>query len=275
MMILAKKPRKRPDLGRMMCERCGADIERASSVQKYCRPCSDIRDRERKNIYALDKGRAKLSAEHAAWKERGAEISKSERLPLFKSLPSKPNLIWYHRIAVPFSWSGSKNHIFSNTASGHTFMRDEARYYRHAITERLRSNFNEQDLRINKLWIDIFVQKPSNRGDATNFLDLVCDAIKDAIPLDDRWYSVQSIDWQIVKHNPMIYVGIGQEDVPNVQACSTCGRLLEFHHFQRNRTAVNGVGRVCRECQSVTRANKRAKQLSELGEDNGQQGVFG
>lgn len=250
------KERAKGRYGTLICADCGNTDDKRGPKQTYCRPCSDIRDRKRKNVYAVEKGRAKFNAEHAAWKAKGVEISASEKLPLFKSLPRQPDLVWYHRIAIPFSWSGSKNHIFSTTRSGHTFMRDEARYYRHEISERIRRAFDVSNLRINKLWLDIYVQKPNHRGDAANFLDIICDAVKDAVPLDDRWYSVSSIDWQIVKKDPMIYVGIGQEDVPNVQACSCCGRLLEFDRFQKNRTAVNGVGRVCRECQAVTRSGK-------------------
>jgi hypothetical protein len=167
---------------------------------------------------------------------------------------------------VPFSWSGSKNHIFSKTARGHVFMRSESRAFRYEITQRIRRSVANQRVWQNKLWVDIFVQKPTHRGDAANFLDLVCDAVKDAIPLDDRWYSIRHIDWQISKSDPRIYIGIGQEDCVDVQACSTCGRLLSFENFGKNRSMASGVGRVCNDCRlAKRRERKEAKTLGVFG----------
>jgi len=240
----------------VLCERCGEEVTRTSALQIYCRPCSEIRDQERKRKHHLEKGRAKLETEHALWKDRGYENSKSTRLSLFKSLPKKPNLVWYKRVAIPFSWSGSKNHIFANTARGHVYMREEASFYRAALTEALARNLDMSEIKKNKLWIDIFVQKPNHRGDAANFVDMVCDAIKDATLLDDRWYSIQGVDWQITKHNPMLYVGIGQEFVPDVQVCSTCGSLHEYDMFHKNKNSPNGVGRVCRDCRAPGKQGK-------------------
>ncbi len=260
--------------GTMACTQCGEETPRRHPLQRYCPKCSEERNKVRQKNYSLRRGQADfergLGEQRAKWQTRGIELSKTERLSLLRSLPEPPNLHWYNRIAVPFTWSGSKNHIFSSTGRGHTFMRDESRYYRALITEKILASVKDPSIiKQNKLWIDIFVQKPTHRGDAANFLDLVCDAIKDAIPLDDRWYSVRSIDWQITKHEPMIYIGLGQEEVDDVQACSCCGRLLTFENFQKNRHAKAGVGRVCKDCMRVDRTRRKKADPAALNE-----GVF-
>jgi len=117
----------------------------------------------------------------------------------------------------------------------------------------------------NKVWVDIFAEKPDQRsGDAINLLDRVADSIKRAIGVDDRWYSVRRIDWSIVKENPRIYIGMGQVDRWDGQVCSHCGRILSIDNFQRSRGTKLGVGRSCKDCSSVIdklrRDTKRATQ---------------
>jgi hypothetical protein len=258
--------RKRADYGILVCGDCGETAPKRGAVQRYCSKCSEVRDIARKKLHAETRGKALFNEKRAQWASNGTEISAGEKLSLMRAMPKPPDLIWHHRVAVPFSWAGSKNHLFATTARGHTFMRDESRYYRAILTDKLRNGMADQPVVQNKLWIDIFVQKPNHRGDAANFLDMVCDAVKDAIPLDDRWYSIRSIDWQIVKSDPMLYVGIGQDTIENVQACSTCGRLLPFDMFQKNRSTASGVGRVCRECQSVKSARTRQAKRTSIPE---------
>lgn len=115
----------------------------------------------------------------------------------------------------------------------------------------------------NRVWLDILVQKPNQRGDAVNFVDLICDAAKSAIGIDDRWFSIRRLDWQIVKDDPKIYIGIGQEDVPAVQACSSCGRLLPFSEFHKNTRLQNGVSRNCKECSSARVKSPRRGKVEE------------
>lgn len=253
------KARRKPNLGTITCAECGTVTEKNGPSQRYCQECSTARDIQRKAAYAQTKGKQKFEEGRAKWRTKGRVISREEQKSLFGSIATfNPGFAWHIRLAFPFSWAGSKNHLFTTTRTGHTFLRDEARYYRTLITAAFIKATREQEIANNKLWIDIYVQKPNHRGDAANFLDLVCDAIKDAIPLDDRWYSVRGIDWQITKDEPMLYIGIGQEDTRDVQACSSCGRLLEFHHFHKNKAARHGIARVCRECLAA--AKKKPKE---------------
>lgn len=269
------KTRKPAQRGAMHCEECGCEVERRSAVQRYCRTCSTKKDMERKRVDHLKRGKARYDARKTQFGAKGRSLSAAEQKTIESSTPAMPRMAWYRRVGVPFSWAGSKNHIFSKRADGHVFMREESAYMRFELTKEVRNAMLDVEIAQNKLWIDIFVQKPTMRGDAVNFVDMVCDAVKDGVLLDDRWFSIRSVDWQIAKRDPMIFVGLGQESAINLQACSSCGRLLTFEKFQRNSARPNGIGLNCRECQAVARVSKKrdraeAKLLFDL-----QGGIFG
>jgi uncharacterized Zn finger protein (UPF0148 family) len=166
-------------------------------------------------------------------------------------------LAWYTQIAVPFSYAGSKNHIYQMTGR-HVTLRSESRAYRQAISLQLKAALRGTQLVQNKVWLSIFVQKPDHRGDAVNVVDLVCDAVKDAIGIDDRWFCIKRLDWEISKTEPSLYIGVGQEVGAPVQACSSCGRLLPFGEFGKKSSNVSGVDRNCSACRSATNAKRWA-----------------
>jgi len=97
-----------------------------------------------------------------------------------------------------------------------------------------------------RLWLDIFVQKPNHRGDAVNVVDLVCDAVEDATGVDDRWFSVRRLDWEVKKSDPLLYVVIGQETSEEQRICALCGRELPTTMFGPHGKSV---GRECRNCR--------------------------
>lgn len=264
-----KRPRKTPDRGFLTCAECGERAKKTGPIQLYCKPCSEKRDVARKQKYHVERGRKTFEIKRERAKETGAKFSAASRIALHEWAPSLTRLAWHVRIEMPFSWAGSKNHLFATTTRGHTFLRDEARYYRHEITCRIFEATKDQRIFKNKLWLDVLVQKPNHRGDAANFVDLICDAVKDAIPLDDRWYAIRSLDWQICKSDPALFIGIGQEELADVQACSACGRLLSYSAFQKNRAAHNGVTRTCKECLASNPRDRSVKTRFKL------EGVFG
>jgi uncharacterized Zn-finger protein len=168
-----------------------------------------------------------------------------------------PDLAWIVRFKLPFSWAASKNSTYGRAATRHKrpFLRAAARGYRDAITLLTRQAMKGIDLKQDKLWIDIFVEKPQNKGDAVNVLDLVCDGIKAAIPLDDRWYSIRCLDWSINKVNPHLFIGLAQEvGASNSKACSYCGTIKELHEFTNDRKGRQGRGNICVECRAPSYA---------------------
>lgn len=256
--------RKKALHGTIACGDCGTEVEKAGPTQKFCRPCSEKRDLARKKRYHLKQGKENYEKRRTQFGEKGVELNLAERKCLHTSAPAMPSMQWYKRVGIPFSWAGSKNHIWANTARGHVFMRAESSYMRHLLRSAIAEAVADVRPAQNKIWIDIYVQKPKMNGDAVNFVDMVCDAAKDALLIDDRWFSIRSVDWQIVKKDPMLFVGVGQEDTTNVQACSSCGRLLTFDNFQRNRGLPNGIGRNCRDCQATTKQSKKRENARRI-----------
>lgn len=236
------------------CADCGRFTARRSPAQRYCAPCSGKRDVARKREWAATHATASDPEKHARRKaqvdERGAELSIENRAPIAwpANVDPTPALRQVTRIAVPFDYAASKNAVWRHGRGGHVFAREEGKVMRAEIANRLRA----QNLTWyqGKVWIDIYVEKPDHRGDAVNVVDLVCDAVKDAIGVDDRWYSIRRLDWSIVKVNPRLYVGVAQAVAEDHQACSACGTIRPFDAFTKNRSTKTGRARACRTCSS-------------------------
>lgn len=255
--------------GFIECESCKAIAPRTGPVQKYCVTCSSQRDRARKNAWASKHPPAPAkTAEYGrrskeSAKEAGAIISQQHAETITWDASENPDLVWMARTSVPFSWRGSKNAIWSTNSSGHVFARREANDMRKAISLAVMRATKGQRIAHNKLWVDLLIQKTSHKGDAINFVDLVCDGIKDAIPLDDRWYAIRRLDWQIVKIDPRIFIGIGQESDEDMNACSSCGRIQPLDAYGKRADTKLGVERTCKECRSEGRKLRRKAKLVE------------
>ena len=234
----------------LVCSKCGAVAVKRSAMQKYCEPCSTTRDLERKRLWARDHPVPGRTRDRSAVSAKGAAINAGETR-LLTDWSAQPTLNWLVKVKFPFDWSASKNHIFAVRKAGHVALRGESRNYRTALSMMIKAALKGRKVEPNKVWLEIFVQKPNHRGDAANFVDLICDAVKDAIGVDDRWFSIRQLEWQITKTDPHIFLTIGQEDPRAAQVCSPCGRILTLDAFHRNAAAQNGVGRICKECASV------------------------
>lgn len=239
------------------CEQCGCEINPKYTRRKFCDDCTTRRRRELQREWARlhSKPRTKdqLLEQYAHAKEkqrechaRGAEIGASltqqTLLTFCKDKPSPKVIVSF---CIPFTYDMSKNHIWSNrflpNGRGTVYKRDEARAQEQVIIGKLSSYIGS--FRKNKIWVDIFVEKPDNRGDAVNFVDLVCDAIKKGIDVDDRWFSLGSVDWRIVKgREPQVFIRVYQEDNWDGTVCSYCGRILPRGCFRGQK------GRECKEC---------------------------
>lgn len=164
-----------------------------------------------------------------------------------------PDLIWQERISVPFSYAASKNNIYAMRRSGQLMLRRESKELRKKICLAMKAKLYGRKIAHNKVWIEILVQKPNHKGDAVNVVDLVCDALKDAIPVDDRWFSIRILDWHIIKEDPKLYIAIGQETDEDAQVCSYCGLIKSLDHFHKDKRSPIGVGRECNLCRKQGR----------------------
>lgn len=248
----------RSPVRRIVCARCGMVAERRGQFAKYCMECSEARSVERRADWAAknaDQVRAKTR--EAARKKRPAAMSAvraagkalSDSTGLAFETP-RPDLLWVARFRVPFSWSASKNHIYG-ISGHHVHKRAASRQMSDAIALATRSALRGFSVVQNKLWVGLHVEKPNQRGDGINVVDLVCDGIKVGAGVDDRWFCLSFLDWSINKRDPHILIQIGQESEENVQACSHCGRLLTFDHFGKKSNTKHGIDRACRECRSA------------------------
>jgi hypothetical protein len=244
--------------GIVICQSCGTGAPRRGASQKYCQACSIKRDLERKAAWSKTHFGPKYEMKKSEIIENGRIISGQEHASLLSWFNAGPNLLWLVRVSVPFDWSASKNHMFTARKFGHVALKAESRAYRDAIGYTIKSAMRNQRVVQNKVWIDIFIQKPNQRGDAANFVDLICDAIKEAIGIDDRWFSIRRLDWQIVKDNPRIFIGIGQDTSTEVQACSSCGRLLDASHYHRHKGSKVGMARNCHSCLGIKNPRRKA-----------------
>ena len=244
----------------MICQQCGMEAPKRGAMQRYCAPCSEKRDLERKRLWAREHpktpipGIAKQRREEC--KAVGAATNREFRQSI--SWAREPiDFLWYVRIAYPFGYQLSKNHIYTKTRFGHVALRHEATSAKNNIILLLRESVKQLRPRQNKVWIDMLVQKPNHKGDAINVIDLVADAIKIALDVDDRWFCIRHVDWEITKTDPKIFIGVGQESDIDLQACSTCGQLKEFNQFNKNSSTKQGVGRICKDCRTKGAALSR------------------
>jgi hypothetical protein len=243
----------------LVCAECGRTTLRTGTQQSYCRPCSAKRDIERKAKWAQENPApppdpAKRRERSERRKELGASASAANRSSMAWVVEDVTEFRQVIRVAVPFSQSFSKNALWSTNGKGHVYIREEIKEIRDDLVGKLRKAGGEWFE--GKVWVDIFVEKPNARSDAINVVDLVCDAAKRAIGVDDRWFSIRRLDWSIVKESPRIIVGLAQEVSEHHRACSYCGVVKPLGEFNKNRSGPLGHSRECRDCGRIVRAAK-------------------
>ncbi len=254
--------RRTKTFGTMICEHCKKETPKRGAMQKFCVPCSEEADLIRKRLWVRnhpadqqktgEKSKASIARAH----EQGLRLS-SEHAQSIAWDTSDPDLLWMVRFRIPFDYAISKNHIWSTTRKGVIYLQEEHRNYRDNVITICSNALKAVPIVQNKIWLDILVQKPNHKGDAINVIDGLCDALKHAIGIDDRWFAIRRLDWEIVKENPFIYIGVGQADCTNSQVCSLCGRILPFTEFTKAKHNKNGIARTCPECRKVERKGSR------------------
>lgn len=114
-------------------------------------------------------------------------------------------------ICLPTDFSASKNKMFhrGNRRLGYT---KEAKKFKDDVTLLCRAAM--RDCREvepkRKVWLSIHVEMSKHLGDAANFVEIIQDGVRDAIGVDDRYFSLWRLDWSIAKFQPNIYIGVAQ-----------------------------------------------------------------
>ncbi len=239
------------------CGDCGTIVPRTGPTQLYCTACSERRDLLRKRLWARThrpgpgqrRRHAEMAVPRTATAREAGRVANATATAAYQQSAETSPLLWSIRVSIPFSYAASKNAIYRMLPHGHVFLRREARAHRDAIALRVRQSLAGRRIAHNKVWLDILVQKPNHKGDAVNVVDTVCDAVKRAVPVDDRWFCIRRLDWQIVKDNPQLIIGLGQDSDVDCQVCSYCGQIKPFSEFGRRRHSHLGIGRECRDCR--------------------------
>jgi hypothetical protein len=252
--------RKKPIFNEtIICQRCSQAAPKHGAIQKYCKKCSQIIDAERKAKWVKNNPLKRTAGQNKAnsikQKSRNVERGLENNKPTVEkiSVYTDVDLQWQVKIAIPFTYSASKNHLWATNGKGHVYRRSESNALQNLIMYEMKSALGSRKVYRNKIWIDIFVQKPNHRGDAINVIDLVADALKEALGVDDRWFSIRRVDWQIVKENPRMFIGVGQQDLFDAKICSYCGRILPEEMFGKTK-------RECKECTSEKKFKKNYKE---------------
>lgn len=254
----------------MKCKVCKKETERKSPSQLYCPDCSAIKDNERKLKYwRSEKGQArakKWQQDYTKNKEgkkarsrcieKGRKINKKTRNKIYDWMIRDVDIIKLLRLSYPFDSNFSKNAIWGlGKRGGHVYIRKEVNALKEQIAWDIKNS--EMEWVHDKVWLDIYVQKPNPRFDAVNVIDTICDAVKIGMDIDDKWFSIRRLDWQVIKEDPRIYIGIGQEGDVEKQICSYCGRILKEDYFGKNRSLKRGIGRECKDCRKYRAMNKK------------------
>lgn len=90
------------------------------------------------------------------------------------------------------------------------YIKPEAKRAEDRLHYELKKGIGRVAFSTNKVYIDIKVFKPRVNTDAINFIDAIADVLKVVIKVDDRWFSLKGLDWELDRENPRIIVKLYQ-----------------------------------------------------------------
>jgi Holliday junction resolvase RusA-like endonuclease len=225
--------------------------------QKYCSPCQIIK---KSNLaqQGIRRTEASKTLAYAAVAE-SSSVAKTRLPGAFVG----PDCEWTASFSVPYMNAASKNRRWAQMKGGRgIFVPSDVSSYSNLVAFKTKKALEGIKVYENKLWVSLFVQKPDHKSDAVNVVDTFCDAIKTVAGVDDRWFSLHLVDWEIKKVEPHIFVRIGQEDCFDARVCSHCGGVFPLDRFHKKNADRMGVGRECIECKSVV--SLKRKELRSL-----------
>ncbi len=165
-------------------------------------------------------------------------------------------------IEFPYSAAASKNSLRGKGGTGTSRSGKKSWVYMRPAAKALMQNIHEQlagsgPWYQNKVWLDIFVTMPSRSSDAINVLELVADGVKTGIGVDDKWFSIRRLDWDINKHDPLVTVLVSQVDEWDGQVCSSCNKLkpATTEHFAKGQNTL-GLRHTCKQCSKANYVGK-------------------
>ena len=112
--------------------------------------------------------------------------------------------IFSYRFPLDFAFSKNRKYMYRRSKRFNPAYAKNMKTVADRVAKDI-ANFPKQ-----KTWIIMRVMKQNHRGDAINFIEGVCDAIKRTVNFDDNYFSV-ICDWEIDKADPRLEIYIFQE----------------------------------------------------------------
>ncbi len=115
-------------------------------------------------------------------------------------------------LTVPLTSTLSKN-AQHEVGQGKVFLKEDAQAARDAIGWELKNALQGRVFQPRrKVWLDILVQRANMKSDPINLLDAIADAVKNIIRVDDRWFAVARLDWELVRNErPFVRIRLWQD----------------------------------------------------------------
>ncbi len=228
------------------CVDCGCKFMAKVARMTRCNTCQRKRDAE----YFVEW--RKINPD---WKKRRANRQKEYnriRAAAARSMLVEKKVVMPERIGVTalerfiISWDAglSKNELYGRKP-GAIFLRDRARKLKQAIISMVVLKTGGR-WPVGKIWVDIIVQKDSQKADAVNVVDILCDAIKDGIGVDDKWFSLGLVDWEVSKIAPKIVFQIYRYHSEPKRVCYSCGEVRDASEFWKR-----SAGGMCLRCRTI------------------------
>lgn len=241
---------------RKTCQDCSAEFETVWARKVCCDGCGIARRdaSAKRGIAATKAGKSPALQE--------IEMTTAQRKSSIMRAFDAPEFEWIVTFKVKHSLDASKNRRWSNNGKGAVFLSESVRRYQDYLIHATKRAMQGTAVCQNKVWISLFVQKPNHRSDAINVVDTVCDAIKAAIDLDDRWFCIGRLDWEIKRNDPEIFITIGQASREDMIVCSHCGDIKALDEFGLKKGGPLGRQRVCKECTAVMGKHRKRARAS-------------
>jgi hypothetical protein len=99
--------------------------------------------------------------------------------------------------------------MWRTNRQGKIYLNPTAAREMNSIATQLIANYAGPQWQKGKIYVAIIVHRPDLRSDPCNFIDTICDAVKRATGVDDRYYAVR-LDWIHDKQEPRIEIAVWQ-----------------------------------------------------------------
>lgn len=119
-------------------------------------------------------------------------------------------------VVIPYTVEAwSKNRAWRHRRDGRTYLSTAARRARELLAARLVLECRAADCPIpwpaRKTWLRLMVYRPDMRSDPLNVLDGFADGVAAGLGVNDRYFAVALLDWDVDEQRPRIQITVTQE----------------------------------------------------------------